>query len=72
MEHRIIDPPRSQFERLPTQLTSGSISSLKDKAVLYTALTRVRKHELGCRLTVISCYKHLEPFGRTWPDFDQQ
>ena len=23
MEHRIIDPPRSQFERLPTPLTSG-------------------------------------------------
>ena len=49
-----------------------SISSPKDKAVLYTALTRVRKHELGCRLTVISCCKHLEPFGRAWPNFDQQ
>ena len=49
-----------------------SISSPKDKAVLYTALTRVRKHELGCRLTVISCCKRLEPFGRTWPDFDQR
>lgn len=50
----------------------NSISSPKDKAVLYTALTRVRKHELGCHLTVISCCKHLESFGRTWPDFDKR
>ena len=60
------------WEARLVMLFVDSINSPKDKAVLYTALTRVREHELGCRLTVISCCKRLEPFGRTWPDFDQR
>jgi hypothetical protein len=45
---------------------SGGGSALH---TVYTALTRLKAHSQGSRLTVVTCLPELEPFGRTWPDF---
>ena len=47
------------------------IESLTDRAVFYTALSRLKKHSDGVVLTVVSSCTELEDFGRKhFPDFD--
>jgi len=48
-----------------------SIETTEDRALLYTALTRLLQHENGSSLTVISSCQdaQLRAFGQTWPDF---
>ena len=48
-----------------------TIASPEDCALLYTALTRLKRHQQGSLLTVVSSCPDLYSFGREWPDFDQ-
>ena len=48
-----------------------SLSRPEDSAVLYTALTRLRRHERGSCLTVVSCCEELRTFGRWWPQYEE-
>ena len=41
----------------------------EDLALIYTALTRLRRHEHGSVLTVVCSCPELEEFGRSWPEF---
>lgn len=43
--------------------------SVKDRALLYVAMTRLKRHIDGSFLTVVCADPDLEPFGRTWSDF---
>ena len=38
-----------------------------DRAALYTAMTRLQRHEHGSMLTVVSACPALAEFGKTWP-----
>lgn len=44
-------------------------STEADKAVIYTALTRIKRHSGGSSLTVVSSVQELTQFGRTWPTY---
>lgn len=46
-----------------------SVSQATDRALLYTALTRLKRHENGSALTVVSSCAELREFGETWPRF---
>jgi AAA domain len=46
-----------------------SVERAEDRALIYTALTRLRRHEAGSALTVVSCCPELLGYGETWPDF---
>lgn len=45
------------------------VESSEDRALLYTALTRLRRHENGSALSVVSCCPELYAFGKEWPEF---
>lgn len=45
----------------------GSIECPEDKAMLYTAMTRLRKDQQQCALTVVSTCNELKAFGKSWP-----
>lgn len=47
----------------------ASVERPEDRALLYTALTRLRRHEHGSCLTVVSCCDELREYGQAWPDF---
>jgi hypothetical protein len=40
--------------------------TLKDFSLIYTALTRIKKHNLGSFLTVVSSSENLRIYGDTW------
>ena len=44
----------------------------KSLALIYTGLTRLKKHPEGSYLTVISCANELIPYGKTWPVFEEK
>ena len=48
-----------------------SIERAGEKAVLYTALTRLLDDPNGSCLTVVSNCPRLDAYGRTWPDTDE-
>jgi len=49
----------------------GSVKGPRDRALLYTALTRLRRHEQGSCLTVVSCCDELRAFGKSWPEYQE-
>lgn len=49
----------------------GSVERAEDRALIYTALTRLRRHEAGSALTVVSCCPELFAYGQSWPEFVQ-
>ena len=49
----------------------GSVKGPRDRALLYTALTRLRRHEGGSSLTVVSCCGELREYGMSWPDYQE-
>ena len=49
-----------------------SIERAQDSALLYTALTRLKRHVNGSVLTVVCSCPNLYDFGRQWPDFQDQ
>lgn len=46
-----------------------SASRPEDRALLYTALTRLKRHESGSSITVVSACPELNAYGRSWPNF---
>ena len=48
-----------------------SLDSPKDKALLYTAMTRLRKDQQQSSLTVISTCDNIKDFGKNWPDYEE-
>lgn len=48
-----------------------SVERAEDRALIYTALTRLRRHEAGSALTVVSCCPELFAYGQSWPEFVQ-
>lgn len=49
----------------------GSIKGPRDRALLYTALTRLHRHEQGSCLTVVSGCDELREYGKSWPDYKE-
>lgn len=47
----------------------GRVERAEDRALIYTALTRLRRHEAGSALTVVSCCPELFAYGQSWPEF---
>lgn len=48
-----------------------SVKGPRDRALLYTALTRLRRHDHGSCLTVVSCCDELREYGSSWPDYQE-
>lgn len=48
-----------------------SIERAEDRALIYTALTRIRRHTAGSALTVVSYCSELFAYGQSWPEFVQ-
>lgn len=50
----------------------GRVGRSEDRALLYTAMTRIRRHVAGSALTVVSCCPELVDYGQAWPEFVEQ
>lgn len=50
----------------------GSKTDLKTLALIYTGLTRLKRHEEGSCLTVVSSSEKLLDYGKTWPEFEMR
>ena len=50
----------------------GNCVDSRAKALVYTGLTRLKRHERGSFLTVVSCEQGLVEYGKTWPQFVEQ
>lgn len=50
----------------------GSKTDLKTLALIYTGLTRLKRHEEGSCLTVVSSSEKLLEYGKTWPEFEMR
>ncbi len=48
-----------------------SVRYPKDRALLYTAMTRLRKDQQQCSLTVVSTCANLKGFGKQWPEYKE-
>ena len=51
-------------------LTRGKTPS--DRALIYSGLTRLKRHPAGSFLTVVCCSESLCEFGALWPDFSDR
>jgi hypothetical protein len=51
-------------------LTRGRTST--DRALIYSGLTRLKRHSTGSFLTVVCCAENLCEFGALWPDFSDR
>ncbi|WP_345974131.1 NERD domain-containing protein/DEAD/DEAH box helicase [Sulfurimonas sp. HSL3-7] len=47
----------------------GQSADKKSLALIYTGLTRLKKHTEGSYLTIVSCADELMPYGKTWPKY---
>lgn len=47
----------------------GQSADKKSLALIYTGLTRLKKHTEGSYLTIVSCADELIPYGKTWPKY---
>ena len=50
---------------------SGSVDK-KALALIYTGLTRLKRHTQGSYLTVVSCEPKLIDYAKTWPVYIEQ
>ena len=48
-----------------------SVKRPEERALLYTALTRLRRHKQGGCLTVVSRCDELRAYGRSWPRYEE-
>ena len=48
-----------------------SVNSETDRALFYTSLTRLLRHENGSHLTVVSSCDKLRSYGKSWPDYEK-
>jgi hypothetical protein len=44
----------------------------ENRALVYAALTRLKRSPEGCWLTVVCAAPELADYGKTWPDYDEQ
>lgn len=44
----------------------------KSLALIYSGLTRLKRHTESSYLTVVSCAQELIDFGKTWPDYEDR
>jgi hypothetical protein len=51
-------------------VATGDAGGQRARSTVYTAMTRLKKHASGSRLTVVCASPELEAFGRTWPEFE--
>lgn len=49
----------------------GQTATPQSLALLYTGLTRIKRHPDGSSLTVVSSSAELSEYGKTWPDFEK-
>jgi hypothetical protein len=47
----------------------GQSVDKKSLALIYTGLTRLKRHTEGSYLTIVSCANELIPYGKTWPRY---
>ena len=47
----------------------GKSVDKKSLALIYTGLTRLKRHSKGSFLTIISCANEFIPYGKTWPKY---
>ncbi|MDQ7091708.1 MAG: NERD domain-containing protein/DEAD/DEAH box helicase [Methylococcales bacterium] len=47
----------------------GQSVDKKSLALIYTGLTRLKRHLDGSYLTIVSCSSELIPYGKTWPEY---
>lgn len=47
----------------------GQSVDKKSLALIYTGLTRLKRHLDGSYLTIVSCSNELIPYGKTWPEY---
>jgi len=47
----------------------GQSVDKKSLALIYTGLTRLKRHTEGSYLTIVSCANELIPYGQTWPKY---
>ena len=47
----------------------GDSVDKKSLALIYTGLTRLKRHTEGSCLTIVSCANELIPYGKTWPKY---
>ena len=47
----------------------GQSVDKKALALIYTGLTRLKRHPQGSYLTVVSCAPELIEYGKTWPNY---
>ncbi|MEJ7790978.1 MAG: NERD domain-containing protein [Gaiellaceae bacterium] len=52
-------------------VAAGDAGGQRALSAIYTAMTRLKAHAGGSRLTVVCASHELEPFGRTWPEFER-
>ena len=45
------------------------IRSVDSLSLFYTAITRIKKSDTGCHLTVVNSAPELKFYGKGWPDF---
>lgn len=48
----------------------SKLRSMEDRALVYVALTRLKRHREGSVLTVVCAAPELEEYGKTWPIFE--
>ena len=49
----------------------GSTVDPKALALIYTGLTRIKRHLEGSFLTVVSSANELKNYGKTWPKYEE-
>lgn len=47
----------------------GQSVDKKSLPLIYTGLTRLKRHTEGSYLTIVSCANELIPYGKTWPKY---
>lgn len=50
----------------------GQTVDRKSLVLIYTGLTRLKRHTDGSYLTVVSCANELRDYGKTWPKYEEQ
>lgn len=50
----------------------GQSVDKKSLALIYTGLTRLKRHTEGSFLTVVSCAIELQDYGKTWPQYAER
>ena len=50
----------------------GASHNRRSLALVYSGLTRIKRHKQGSYLTIVSCAKELNEYGKTWPEYEEQ